>query len=326
MARNETADLTKYAWLSVAASIATITLKAGAYYITGSVSLLSDALESIVNLVAAIVALIALILASRPANARYTFGRSKAEYFSAAIEGSMIFVAAGLIIFTAAERLFSPRPLENVGIGLLVSILASVLNGIVSVVLVRAGKRYSSPTLVADGKHLWTDVITSIGVVIGVILVWITGWERLDPIVAILVGCNIIYVGYTLVTTSLAGLMDVTLPQEENQAIIAVLKDFATDPTISFHGLQTRESGQQRMVKLDAQVPGTWTVREGHDFAHRVVSAIEGKIPNASVFIHIEPIEDPESYNDIPQGFVPLGFDGLVPIDLETGKPIRTQP
>lgn len=194
-------DLSKFAWFSVGAAISTIALKYIAYEVTGSVSLLSDAMESVVNLVAAIVALIALKLAAKPANSRYTFGRSKAEYFSAALEGAMIFGAAALIMFAAIGRLLRPVGVENLGIGIVISILAGLVNAGVGLVLLRAGKKYNSPTLTADAKHLFTDIITSVGVVIGVGLVGLTGWTRLDPVIAIIVALNIIYVGTVLMRT-----------------------------------------------------------------------------------------------------------------------------
>ena len=298
-------NLTRYAWLSIAVAVLTIALKAGAYMLTGSVGLLSDALESIVNLVAAIVALIALKIASRPADSRYTFGRSKAEYFSAAIEGAMIFVAAAAIIWAAVGRLLHPQPLENVGIGLAVSVAATALNGVTGTVLVRAGKLHSSPTLVADGKHLLTDVVTTLGVLVGVLLVAVTSWLPLDPIVAILVAINIIWIGIGLVRSALAGLLDATLPEPENQTIINVLAGFASE-TVSFHGLQTRQSGRKRYVRVDAQVPGAWTVARGHEFGEEIEAAIEAQLDNCFVTVHIEPIEDVRSYEDIPEGYIPL--------------------
>lgn len=321
----ETINLAKFAWLSIAAAIVTIAMKVAAYMLTESVSLLSDAMESVVNLVAAIVALYALKLAAKPADSRYTFGRSKAEYFSAAIEGAMIFGAAALILFVSVQRILTPVPLENLGIGLVVSVLTTAINGFVGYYILQSGKKYSSPTLIADGKHLLTDVITTIGVIFGVFLVKITGLEILDPIVAIAVGFNIIWIGIGLIRTSLAGLLDATLPAEENHTIVEILKSFQSD-TVSFHGLQTRQAGRLRFIRVDVQVPGIWTVREGHDFAHQIEAKIEEKLSDASVTIHVEPIEDPASYNDIPQGFVPLdGEDGFVPVDLETGKPITFQ-
>lgn len=320
------ADLSRFAWLSIAAAIVTITLKAGAYWVTGSVSLLSDAMESVVNLVAAIVALIALKLAASPANSRYTFGRSKAEYFSAAIEGAMIFGAAALIIFAAIQRLITPVEVENAGIGVLIAFIASLVNGATAIVLLRAGKKHRSPTLVADGKHLLTDIITSVGVIIGVVLVWITDWHILDPIVAILVALNIIWMGVGLMRHSVAGLLDATLPHDENQTIVEILRENMVAGTVTFHGLQTRQAGQIRHIKVDVQVPGSWTVKEGHDFSTEIESQILAKLPESNILIHVEPIDDPESYADIPEGYISLGGDdGFVAIDLETGRPMPTQ-
>ncbi|HPF81442.1 cation diffusion facilitator family transporter, partial [Nostocoides australiense] len=205
------ANLTKFAWLSIAAAIATIALKFGAYVLTGSVGLLSDAAESIVNLVAAFVALLALHVASRPPDDDHHYGHSKAEYFSAVVEGVMIFVAAVFILLTSVERFLHPQGLQNVGVGLGISVIASVLNGTVAMLLLRAGRAHNSITLVADGKHLLTDVWTSVGVVVGVLLVAVTKWERLDPIIAFLVGCNIIWTGWHLIRQSVDGLMDKTI-------------------------------------------------------------------------------------------------------------------
>lgn len=315
-------DLSKFAWLSIGAAVFTIALKAGAYWVTGSISLLSDAMESVVNLVAAIVALIALKLAAKPANERYTFGRSKAEYFSAAIEGAMIFGAAALIIFAAIQRFITPAPVENIGLGVIISVIAGLVNAGTGLILLRAGKHYHSPTLVADAKHLFTDIITSVGVIIGVVLVMLTEWHMLDPIVAILVALNIIWVGYGLTKDAIAGLMDVTLPDEENQAIIDILHSHTVPGQQSFHGLQTRGAGRNRHIRFDAQVPGTWTVKEGHDYAEMLEFEISNVLNGSHIYVHIEPIEDPKSYDDIPEGYIPLdGQDGFVAVDVETGKP-----
>ena len=300
-------NLTKFAWLSVAAAITTIVLKSGAFLLTGSVGLLSDAAESSVNLIAAVVALFALVQAAKPADSRYTYGRSKVEYFSAAVEGAMIFAAAAVIIFTAIERILNPASLENLGIGLVVSVFASLINAAVGTVLLRAGKTYRSPTLKADGMHLLTDVVTSVGVLVGVGLVALTGWNLLDPIVALLVGINITVTGVRLIRSSLSGLMDVTLPEEQNNAIVSVLA--AQGDGISFHGLQTRSSGRDSFANVDMLVPGSWSVKEGHERAEDVIDQLRAAVPGLRVLIHVEPIEDPRSYDDIPDGFVPLPVD-----------------
>ncbi|ANI91392.1 cation diffusion facilitator family transporter [Dietzia timorensis] len=291
--------LKKFAWLSVAASVVTIVLKAGAWWLTGSVGLLSDAAESLVNLVASIVALIAITIAERPADDDHQFGHSKAEYFSAGVEGAMIFVAAGSIIVLAVERLLNPLELEQLGIGLLVSIIASVINGIVGTMLIRAGRKNRSVTLTADGKHLLTDVITSIGVVVGVGLVWLTGWSALDPIVAIGVGINILFVGGGLVRESAMGLMDATLSDEDNEAIEAVLDSYRRSGEVDFHELRTRESGVRRFVEFHVLVPGSWSVERAHDLVEKVESEIRDRLPDSHIASHIEPIEDDRAYNDV---------------------------
>ena len=216
-------DLTRFAWMSIATAILTIGLKAGAYFLTGSVGLLSDAAESIVNLVAAVVALVALRVAALPPGEGHHFGRTKAEYLSAAVEGIMIFVAAAFIIAASIERLINPQPLEQVGVGLAVSVIASILNGVTAFTLMRAGRKYNSMTLSADGKHLLTDVWTSVGVVVGVGLVALSGWWQLDPIVALLVGINIIWTGWHLISQSLDGLMDHSMSPEEHAKLAAAL-------------------------------------------------------------------------------------------------------
>ncbi|MDO5498165.1 MAG: cation diffusion facilitator family transporter [Propionibacteriaceae bacterium] len=294
-------DLTRFAWLSIAAAITTIALKTAAWALTGSVGLLSDAAESVVNLVAAVVALVALRVAAAPASEKFPFGRTKAEYFSALIEGLMILVAAGVILVSAVVRFLNPQPLERVGIGLAISIVASVINGLVAWVLIRAGRRHRSLTLTADGKHLWTDVLTSVGVVTGVGLVWLTGWDRLDPIVAFAVGVNIVITGAKLLTESAAGLLDVTLPPEENEAITEILNR-RTDGQVAFHGVLTRVAGQQRYATLHVLVPCDWTVKRGHDYVEDLEAELQAAVPGLRVLSHLEPDADPKSYADQPPG------------------------
>jgi len=295
--RPKPVDLTRFAWLSIAAALVTIAMKTFAWRITGSVGLLSDAAESLVNLVAAVVALVALTVAIRPPDKNHHFGHSKAEYFSAATEGVMIFVAAAVILFTAVQRFLNPQPIENVGVGLAVSVAASAVNGGVALVLLRAGARYRSITLVADGKHLMTDVWTSVGVVVGVLLVALTGWERLDPVVAFAVGVNILVTGSRLIRGASAGLMDVSLPKEDNELIRTVLGRFATDE-VSWHRLLTREAGNRRFMQFDLLVPGDWSVQRGHDLVEDITDALVGEFPDIDVLCHIEPVEDPRSYED----------------------------
>lgn len=304
-------DLTRFAWLSIAAAIATIALKGGAWAMTGSVGLLSDAAESTVNLVAAVVALIALKIAAQPATERFLYGRAKAEYFSAAVEGTMIFVAAAVILVTAVQRFVRPEPLENVGWGLGISVIASVLNGAVAMVLLRAGRRHRSITLKADGKHLLTDVWTSVGVILGVGLVWLTGWERLDPIVAFAVGVNIIVTGVGLVSESVSGLLDKSLGEEDHEVITGILRRRADgeDP-VAFHGLQTREAGQQKFMNVHVLVPDDWTVKRGHDYIESLEHELTDALPELVVLTHLEPISDPASYDDIPDAHVAIRGEG----------------
>ncbi len=302
-------SLALWAWLSIAAALATIALKFWAYLLTGSVGLLSDALESVVNLVAAIVAVIALSIASRPADSNHHYGHGKVEYFSAGIEGLMIFVAAMVIVYSAVERLLHPQALDAVGVGLLITLIATAINAAVGWLILRAGRRHRSITLVADGKHLLTDVWTSIGVVIGVGLVALTGWLPLDSIVAIAVGLNILWTGFTLVRNSVHGLMDRALNTADEARVIEVVNSFVAEyppGQLAFHALQTRESGQQRFVSLHVLVPGQWTVATGHDLVERVESAIALALPGAHIQTHLEPREDTRSYDDVGGGHIGL--------------------
>lgn len=290
-------DLTPFAWLSIATAVATIALKTGAWYLTGSVGLLSDAAESVVNLVAAFVALIALRVAAKPADKAHLFGHSKAEYFAAAVEGMMIFVAAVFIMITAVERLINPAPVENLGVGLAVSVVAAVLNGVVAVVLLRVGRAHRSTTLIADGKHLMTDVWTTGGVIVGVFLVAVTRWEPLDPIVALLVGVNIIVTGYRLLSESIAGLMDVSWPKEENRELARIMRTF-TSEEVDIHALRTREAGHHRYVDFHLLVPGAWSVMQAHDLCEKIEAAVLTAFEGVSISSHIEPREDPRAYAD----------------------------
>jgi cation diffusion facilitator family transporter len=292
-------NLERFAWLSIAAAILTIGLKAGAWKLTGSVGLLSDAAESVVNLVAAIVALFMLRLAAKPADQDHHFGHTKAEFFSAAVEGGMIFVAAIAIIVSSVDRFLHPQPLQNVGIGLLISVVASGINGGVAVVLMRAGRQYKSMTLKADSKHLMTDVWTSAGVVVGVLLVQLTGWQRLDPIIAFAVGVNIIVAGFRLVAESTSGLLDRTLPDEENAEIVAVLLTHTTGD-VTFHGLRTRSAGRHGFATFDVLVPGSWSVRRAHDLVEDIEADLREVAPDLDVRSHLEPREDPRAYGDHP--------------------------
>jgi cation diffusion facilitator family transporter len=289
--------LTRYAWLSIAAAVVTITMKATAYYLTGSVGLLSDALESTVNLAAAIVALIALSIVVRPANDEFTFGFYKVEYFASGFEGGMILLAAAAIIISAIPRLIHPVPLEQLGLGLVISTAASLINLAVSLVLMRAGKRYNSITLQADARHLMTDVWTTAGVLVGIALVMLTGYARLDPIIAIIVAINILFTGYRLLVRSGRGLMDISLPPEEMNTLKSILDSYQVDG-IRYHALRTRQAAARKFMIVHLLVPGEWTVRHGHQVAEQVEIEVRKAIPNSNIATHIEPVEDPISLQD----------------------------
>jgi len=298
---NQQINLAKFAWMSIIVSVVVFGMKMAAWWATGSVGLLSDALESTVNIVAAVVALFALRTAMKPADAMHHFGRGKAEYFSASIEGFMILLAALIIVYTAIERIITPRDLEQIGWGLTISTVAAVINGGAALVLLRAGKLHRSPVLVADGKHLMTDVWTSVGVIVGVGLVVVTGWNRLDGIVALAVGLNIIVTGINLLRTSTAGLMDKALSDEDHLKIVEVLTKYESDE-VKFHELQTREAGRQRFVSMHVLVPGAWTIQKGHDLSENLEADIIAELPDTIITTHVEPLEDERSWADQTEG------------------------
>jgi cation diffusion facilitator family transporter len=293
----QAATLTRYAWLSIAAAIATILLKGAAWQMTGSVGLLSDAIESFVNLAGAIMALWMLTLAARPADDAHAHGHGKAEYFSSAFEGFLILLAAGSIGYAAIGRLMHPQALEAVAAGLLVSVVASIINFATARTLMRVGRTHNSITLEADAHHLMTDVWTSAGVIAGVGLVWLTGWLWLDPALALLVAMNIVWTGWQLMQRSAAGLMDVSLPAEQLAQVEALLTGYRTRG-LEFHALRTRQAGSRAFVTLHVLVPGSWTVQVGHDWSERIEADIRLALPHAHVTTHLEPIEDPVSMAD----------------------------
>jgi cation diffusion facilitator family transporter len=292
------ASLTRFAWLSIAAAVLTICLKSGAYLLTGSVGLLSDAIESLINLAAAGMALWMLTIAARPPDESHMYGHGKAEYFSSTVEGILILVAAIGIAFTAIERLLNPIPLEQLGIGLGISLAATLVNFAVSRVLFSVGKNNRSITLEADAHHLMTDVWTSVGVIGGVGAVALTGWQILDPLVALAVAVNIVWTGIQLIRRSIAGLMDASLPQSEQQKIEAVLNRYR-EKGIDFHALRTREAASRRFVSVHVLVPGDWTVHDSHHIAEDLERDIRAAIGDAVVITHLEPIEDEISLHDI---------------------------
>ena len=289
--------LKRYAWLSIAAALATILLKGMAWWLTGSVALLSDALESIVNLAGALMALAMLSLAALPADDNHAHGHGKAEYFSSAFEGFLILVAAISIGYAAVGRLLAPRELEAVGMGLAVSVVASLINLATGRLLMTVGRRYNSITLEADAQHLLTDVWTSAGVIVGVGLAWLTGWLWLDPAVALLVAANIVWTGWQLLHRSAAGLMDVSLPEDQLSAITALLDKYRRQG-LDFHALRTRVAGTRTFVTLHVLVPGDWTVQAGHDVSERLEADIRRAVPYVHVTTHLEPKEDPVSLHD----------------------------
>ncbi len=259
--------------------------------------MLSDALESVVNLVGALMALAMLIIAARPADEEHDFGHSKAEYFSSGVEGTLILLAAASIIVTAVPRLIHPKPLEQIGFGMGVSIAASLINFFVARVLLRAGKQHHSITLEADARHLMTDVWTSGGVLVGVGLVAFTGWARLDPIVACLVAANIVWSGVSIVRKSVLGLMDTALPTEDQNKLQKALEPYARDG-VQFHALRTRDAGARKFVSLHVLVPGPWTVHRGHHLLEEIEADIRQALPGATVFTHMESLTDPASWDD----------------------------
>ena len=292
------ASLTHFAWLSVLAAVVTILLKGVAWWLTGSVGLLSDALESFVNLAGALMALSMLALAARPADEDHAYGHGKAEYFSSGVEGGLILIAAVSIGWAAVGRLLEPQPLERIGIGLAVSIVAALVNLATALVLLRAARRHESITLRANAHHLLTDVWTSAGVVAAVGGVALTGWLWLDPLAALAVAANIVWTGWRIVSSSIDGLMDRALPEAEIATLRAVL-DRYTGPHVRYHALRTRQSGRRRFVSVHVLVPGTWSVGEGHRLLEQLEADLRAALPNTSVFTHLEPLGDPAAINDL---------------------------
>jgi len=291
-------SLTRFAWLSIGAALATMALKTLAYYLTGSVGLLSDAMESLVNLAGALMALSMLTVAARPADEDHPYGHGKAEYFSAGVEGTLILVAAASIAYAAVQRLLHPRALEQLGLGLAVSVVASLVNLVVALILLKAARAHRSATLSANAHHLLTDVWTSVGVLVGVGAVALTGWQSLDPLVAIAVAANIVWTGTRIVRDSVYGLMDAALPVTELELLKKLLDRYVGEG-VHYHALRTRQSGARRFVSLHVLVPGEWSVQHGHDTLERIEADIRRALPPVTVFTHLEPIDDPAAMNDL---------------------------
>jgi cation diffusion facilitator family transporter len=293
------ASLTRFAWIAIGAALATIALKGGAYFLTGSVGLFSDAVEALVNLAGASMALIMLSIAARPADENHVYGHSKAEYFSSITEGLLILVAAISIIVAAIDRLLYPRGLEQLGLGLTVSIVASTINFVVARILMNQGRKRASIALEADAQHLMTDVWTSVGVIGGVAIAGMTGWIILDPLIAIAVALNIVWTGIHLVRRSVAGLMDEALPIKEKNIIESVMKKYR-EQGVNFHALRTRQAAARRFISVHILVPGDWTVHDAHHIAEEFESSVRKVLGGpVTVFTHLEPLEDELSMQDV---------------------------
>lgn len=286
-----------YAWLSLATSIVTITLKFAAYALTGSVGMLSDAVEAVVNIVAALVALGVLAYSAAAPDREHNFGHEKAQYFSSGIEGALIFVAAGGIIWTAVPRLIAPQSLDQVGAGLALSVAAAIANAACAWIMLRAAREHRSITLEADARHLLTDVWTTAGVFVGVVLVQWTGWLRLDPLIAFAVALQIIWTGWTLMGRSFQGLMDRAIPDEDRAVIVEVLETLRQQGG-DYHALRTRVAGAKSFVDVHVLVPGTMSVQAGHDLVEKLENEIQARLPHCEVLTHLEPLEDPKSWDD----------------------------
>lgn len=290
--------LKRFAWLSVAAAIFTIAFKTAAYLLTDSVGLLSDAMESIVNLIGAIMALSMLSVAAKPADDEHAYGYSKAEYFSSGVEGTLILIAAISIGVFAVMRIISPKPLEQIGLGLVVSAIASIVNFLAALILFRAGKQHDSITLEANARHLMTDVWTSAGVIIGVGAVALSGWQLLDPLIALAVSINIIWTGVQIIRKSALGLLDRALPAGDQSALQKVLHPYK-ESGIQFHAIRTRVAGARKFISFHVLVPGDWSVDRGHHLLENIESDIRKVLPNANVFTHLESLSDPSSWDDV---------------------------
>jgi cation diffusion facilitator family transporter len=290
-------SLLKWGWLSIGAACITLALKFSAYFLTGSVGLLSDAVESLVNLVAAVTALFALWYSTRPVDRSHNYGHQKIEFISAAVEGALILAAAATIIWYSIQRLLSPQSIDKVGIGLAVAVVATVVNFVLARAMLRVARRHGSVVLDADGKHLMTDVWTTAGVIVALIVANFTGWTWVDPIVGLLVAANIIRIGIHLLRGSFDGLMDRAIPAaEEHEIRLAIEQTIPYD--VTYHALRTRRAGSHRVVDLHLLVPGAERVRDAHLLAKRVEGAIARVYPGTETIIHVEPLEDPDAWFD----------------------------
>ena len=291
-------DLRRYAWLSVAAALVTITVKTAAWMLTDSVGLLSDALESFVNLGAAFLALASVTIAARPPDEDHTFGHDKAEYLAAAVEGVLVLLAALAIAVAASMRLLDPQMPSQPLVGTAVAGVASLVNLAVARVLLRAGARHRSPTLSADGHHLMADVWSSVGVLVGVALVAATGWAWLDPLLGLAVAVVIVSAGVRLVFGAAGGLMDRAFEAADLATVEAVL-DRHRAGGLDFHAVRTRQAGARRFMSVHVLVPPDWTVTRGHDEVETIEADLRAALPGLSVLTHLEPLGDPSADDDI---------------------------
>ena len=299
MTEHDARLLPRFAWASAWAAVATIVLKFASWALTGSVGLLSDALESFVNLASAGLAIAMLNVAARPEDDEHPYGHGKAEYFSSGVEGSLIVLAGVGIAVAAVRRLIQPRELEQIGLGLALSGVSTAINLLVALVVLRAGRRHGSVALEANGHHLVTDVWTSVGVFAGVGLVAVTGRQALDPIVALLVSGQVSWTGVRILRRSITGLMDTALSPAEQEALRRAIEPHLVQP-IQVHALRSRQAGTRRFVSMHVLVPGDWSVQRGHELLERMEADIRSAVPNASVLTHLESLDDPASWDDIP--------------------------
>lgn len=288
----------RYALYSIAASLGTLALKFAAWRLSGSVGLLSDAMETLVNLSAGLLAFSALTIALQPADEAHAYGHGKAEYFSSATEGLLILVAAGGILFAAIDRFLHPQELSGLGWGILVALVAAGVNWVTALGLLRAARRFDSITLEADARHLLTDVWTSAGMVAGlaVLLFAPHSWQLLDPIIACIMAVNIAVTGVNLLRRSMSGLMDAALPETELQQIVEIIREEAGERT-PFHGLRTRKAGARRFVDFHLLLPGETTVKQSHDLTERIEKRVCAALPRCHATIHVEPVEDHRSWD-----------------------------
>jgi cation diffusion facilitator family transporter len=289
--------------LSIVAALLTLALKSAAYLLTGSVGLFSDAVESLVNVAAAVTAYLSLHYAAKPVDESHTYGHEKIEFFSSGLEGVLILAAAAGIAWYAVQRLIAPQPLQPLGPGLAISLIASLINGAVAVVLLRAGRRHHSIVLEADGRHLLTDVWTSAAVLLGLSLVWLTEVQMLDPLIALVVAANILWTGFDLIRRSFDGLMDHALPPQEQAAVRSAIEQHL-GPNMDYHALRTRRAGRRRFVDFHLLVPGRLSVQQAHTLTGQIEESVRGVLSELEVTVHIEPIEDKSSWRD--SALVPL--------------------